>query len=180
LDKLTDTQLMAGVCQGQHNTFAILVKRHQLKCYRLAWRLVFSSADAEDIVQDSFLKIWKNPKAWNEKKNTLFTTWLYRLIINSSIDFKRKHSYYIVKDPSADEFAQQAIPFELPDNQKVLQQALQQLKPIQQQVINLFYYEELSSKQTSQILQISVKAVERQLFRARKNLAYFLEKNYDR
>jgi RNA polymerase sigma-70 factor (ECF subfamily) len=142
--------------------------------------MVFSSADAEDIVQESFLKIWKNPKAWNEKKNTLFTTWLYRLIINSSIDFKRKHLHYIIKDPSADEFTQQAIPFELPDNQQVLQQALQQLKPIQQQVINLFYYEELSSKQTSQILQISVKAVERQLFRARKNLAYFLEKNYDR
>ena len=171
---------MAGVRKGQHNAFAILVKRHQLKCYRLAWRLVFSSADAEDIVQDSFLKIWKNPKAWNEKKNTLFTTWLYRLIINSSIDFKRKHSHYIVKDTSADEFIQQAIAFELPDNQQALQRALQQLKPIQQQVINLFYYEELSSKQTSQILQISVKAVERQLSRARQNLAYFLEKNYDR
>ncbi len=174
----SDVFLMREIKLKRHYAFRYLHKYHYEKCYQLAWRQIFIKADAQDIVQNVFFKIWNNSNLWSEQKNTLFSTWLYRVVLNACIDFNKKHARV-----SFDNDIEQTSPVILLDSleqdqqQIQLQSALLGLSEIQRQVVNLFYYEALSSKQIATILTISVKSVEAHLSRARKKLKIVLLKD---
>lgn len=109
--------------------------------------------------------------------NTAFTTWLYRVTLNACTDFKRKFNRQF-------QDTKHEINAVAPDNSKNLESqlavkaALQKLSDSQRQVINLFYFEDLSTKDIAQILKITPKAVESHLRRARKTLKPFLTEFY--
>ena len=73
--------------QGDKNAFGKLVAQHQQYAFNLAFRMVCNEEDARDIVQDSFVKIWKNIKAFDPQLK--FTTWMYKIITHSAIDYLR-------------------------------------------------------------------------------------------
>ena len=79
MHKLTDKELLSLIQQGSHLAFAELVERHSESYYRLAFRFTNDNQQAEDIVQDAFIKLWERPKLWNENKQTQFTTWFYQV-----------------------------------------------------------------------------------------------------
>ena len=175
---------MRQICKGNHSAFTQLLERHQKRCYQIAWRCVFSKEDAQDVVQSVFLKIWQYPNKWDNNKNAKFSTWLYRVVLNAGTDFNRKHKKTVLESDSA-KTLQQHIDKNTTNNcvyndkntQLIL--SLQKISLIQQQVVNLFYYEELSVKQTSEILKISKKSVEAHLSRARKQLSNLMEHDYE-
>src|SRR4029079_17505881 len=85
-----DHELLALVQEGSHPAFAELVRRHTERFYRLAYRYVQSKEAAEDMVQDAFLKLWEDPHRWQPDKNTKFTTWFYRVVVNLCLDRQKK------------------------------------------------------------------------------------------
>ena len=72
---------------GDKEAFGKLVMQHQQYAFNLAFRIVCNEDDARDIVQDSFIKIWKNMKLYLPKIK--FSTWMYKIITNTAIDHLR-------------------------------------------------------------------------------------------
>lgn len=169
----TDEELVLEVTNGNRGAFAVLVRRHTQKFYYLAYRLIFNKNDAEDIVQDCFIKLWQKPQMWDKAKKTKFTTWFYRVVNNACIDYNRKHSRVgaiekeeLIADKR--EFADEAIYQE--QKESLLKKAIKELPERQQQALALSYYQNLSNKETAEIIGVSVKAVESLLVRAKKTL----------
>lgn len=69
---------------GNKKAFKLLVEEHQQFAFRVAFRVVCNQEDAKDIVQESFIKVWKNIGSFNVKMK--FTTWMYKIVVNTAID----------------------------------------------------------------------------------------------
>src|SRR5919109_2155630 len=85
-----DQELLAGIRDGSHDAFGILVRRHTERFYRLAYRYVQNREAAEDIVQDAFVKLWEDPGKWQPGRNTRFTTWFYRIVVNLCLGWRKR------------------------------------------------------------------------------------------
>lgn len=91
----TDEELVVDHLSGDSNAFALLVQRHLKGVYSFAARSIHD--EAEDIVQDTFLKVWKNLKKY-KPRNAKFKTWLMRITRNTVIDYLRKKKSFVFSD----------------------------------------------------------------------------------
>ncbi len=85
---LSDIDLIERYCDGDEQAFTILVTRHAAVVYSFVVRYVGSGAEAEDIVQDVFVKTWKNLKRFDTKRN--FRTWIFTIAKNTALDWLKK------------------------------------------------------------------------------------------
>lgn len=162
---------MAAITQGNHRAFSTLVTRHSSKFYALAYRTLAQQDIAEDIVQDAFTRLWHKPHLWKADKNTKFTTWFYRIILNLCMDYRRKHPFAAAAlndSLTSKENTDQQL--EKSAQQSLLEQAIQQLPERQQTALNLCFYEDMNHKDAADIMQVSVKALESLLSRAKATL----------
>lgn len=173
-ETLSDEQLMIRVQQNaDHKAFSALVSRHTRMFYAAAYRMYPNQDEAEDIVQEAFLKLWRRPEIWKSDRKAKFTTWFYRIVTNLAIDHLRKKKNTKGSDSldriiDSGESAQEAI--EADDQGKAVEQAVQQLSERQKIALNLCFYEELSNKEAAEIMDIGVKALESLLMRAKASL----------
>jgi RNA polymerase sigma-70 factor, ECF subfamily len=171
LNSLNDNQLIQEIKEGNHKAFAILVKKHASKFYGVAFRILGNQADAEDIVQDLFLKLWKTPDIWQEGRGAQFSTWFYRIITNKCIDFQRKKKpdqlldgFDIVDKSNLEENLDNI------ERKKMIEKMIQELPERQKIAINLCFYEGFSNKEAAEVMQLNIKALESLLMRAKKTL----------
>ena len=173
MQDISDESLMERVCSGNHQAFAQIVERHSGLFYAAAFRMCHNEQDAEDVVQDAFLKLWNKPQVFDASRGAKFTTWFYRVVTNLAIDRMRRkkpQSGSDVLDLMADKakLADQAL--EEQDQQDVLEQAIAKLPERQKAALNLCFYEGLSNKEAAEILGVGVKGLESLLMRAKKAL----------
>lgn len=171
-----DEQMMYRIQQGDSQAFQRLVEQHLNPLYRFVRRLLGSPTDADDIVQETFIKVWRNAHQWQAGKAKL-STWLHSIAHHCCIDNYRQNSATLV---DLDEAAEVAAP-ETTDGiyrTEVLdhvEKALQKLPERQRAAILLCYYQGLSNQETADILNISVDALESLLARARRTLKQQLQ-----
>jgi RNA polymerase sigma-70 factor, ECF subfamily len=181
----TDEDLMRSVAAGDEQAFCALVERHQGRILNLLSRFLGDRYEAEDLTQEVFVRVWKSARTYKPKAK--FTTWLYRIAVNLSINRQRylqiRRRLTISKsDPhtqaSGDPFTsdQNARP-ETPETKLMRSELSQQVKaaidalPTDQRLaIILRIYDELSYQDISSVLGRSVSAVDSLLIRAKKNL----------
>lgn len=84
-----DAELLDRLAAGDEAAFRALVERHIDRAYAIALRIVGNAADAEDVVQDTMLKVWTHRGRWQHGR-AKFSTWLYRVVSNRCIDLRRK------------------------------------------------------------------------------------------
>lgn len=84
-----DAELLQAIAGGDRSAFDRLSRRHLDRAYGVALRMTGSRADAEDVVQDVFLRLWQRPDAWRPGQ-AQFSTWLYRVVVNRCLDLKRR------------------------------------------------------------------------------------------
>jgi RNA polymerase sigma-70 factor (ECF subfamily) len=84
----TDHDLILSALDGDHSAFAILVERYVSPIYKFSYRYVRNGPDAEDIAQETFLRVWKNLKKFDQSKN--FKTWIFAIAKNASFDLLKK------------------------------------------------------------------------------------------
>ncbi|MFT4628911.1 MAG: RNA polymerase sigma-70 factor (ECF subfamily) [Arenicella sp.] len=175
---LSDAKLMLMVCNANHDAFAELVKRHTQNFFALAFRTLQSKDNAEDIVQNSFIKLWQKPHSWNSEKS-LFTTWFYRVIINACHDHIRCNKRFVYVEPQVIENAMSPMSSEqsnleaeqeLKRQQRYLEMGLAKLSGAQRDAINLVVYCALPQKQAASIMGVGLKALESLLVRAKRAL----------
>jgi RNA polymerase sigma-70 factor (ECF subfamily) len=88
LSEQTDDELISATLAGESASFAVLVERYISAIYKFSYRYVRNGPDAEDISQETFLRVWKNLKSFDRSKK--FKTWLFAIAKNASLDLLKK------------------------------------------------------------------------------------------
>ena len=92
----TDAELMAEVCAGDHAAFSEIAQRYFAQVYRVTWRVLGGPADAEDIAQEAFIKLWQSPHSLRD--GGAVRPWLMRVATNLAIDRKRRRQPQLVDE----------------------------------------------------------------------------------
>lgn len=173
IDDIDDEELMGRLVKGDHQAFCVLVRRHTQRFYACAYRVCLNQDDAEDAVQNAFLKIWQNPSVWKIDKGAKFTTWFYRVVNNAAIDIVRKRKNNAGSDVLAyipDAADSQEHNLQNKESRQSLENAIDALPERQKQALNLCFYDGFSNKEAAEILGVGVKALESLLMRAKAGL----------
>jgi RNA polymerase sigma-70 factor (ECF subfamily) len=167
----SDSELMARLSRGDLAALGILAGRHQSRVLSLSYRLLGDWQKAEDVSQETFLRLRRAAGKYEPKAK--FTTWLYRIVHNLSMDQQRKAmnepvSLEALQDDR--EEAAQESSVERRELAEVVQNAVGGLPERQRRVIILHRYEGLSHEEICEVTGWSKSAVESLLVRAYENL----------
>lgn len=166
-----DDSLLAAIAAGNAAAFAELMQRHGDRAFSLALRVTGRRDSAEDVVQDAFIQVWTRAADWQTGR-AKFSTWLYRVIVNRCLDLKRRPVSANIEavaepiDPAADALTL----LERSEQQVALAAAIADLPERQRSAIALTYTTGLKNAAAAEVMEMSVKAFEALLVRAKRNL----------
>jgi RNA polymerase sigma-70 factor (ECF subfamily) len=173
----TDNQLMQAVAASDEKAFAILMRRHAPIMVALARRITLNASDADEVVQEAFLRVWTNAQRWDADGPATFHTWARRIVTNLAIDRSRRAKPLPLEaagDP-ADPLVDIAGTAERNDEARFVRDALERLPARQRAAVALCYFEEKSGAQAADIMGLTVGAVEALLVRAKRGLRQILD-----
>jgi RNA polymerase sigma-70 factor, ECF subfamily len=178
----TDDALMARAGRGDKAAFAVLVRRHLARATAIAQRILGNRSDAEEVVQEAFLRCWQKAPDWQPVESpgnaakagerAQFATWLYRVLTNLCLDRRRRpqpvelEAAGEIADTRDDGFAQT----ERGEIGKRVAEAMAKLPDRQRAALALCYYEDLGNIEAAAALDISIGALESLLVRGRRAL----------
>lgn len=181
MDKQEEDILVARARDGCQQSFATIVTQQSPQLIRLAWRLLGNRSDAEDIVQEAFLRLHRSLNSF--RGDSRLGTWLYRTVTRLSIDALRREKiksriFFLRRNNSdpdpldliATQASGQDVRLDAKQQIALLQQAMQKLSPQQRTVLTLRHQEELSLKEIAEVLDLSEGTVKVHLHRAVKSL----------
>ncbi|CCE00039.1 RNA polymerase sigma factor [Bradyrhizobium sp. STM 3809] len=173
-----DAELLDRLATGDETAFRLLVERHIDRAYAIALRIVGSAADAEDVVQDTMLKVWTHRGRWQHGR-AKFSTWLYRVVSNRCIDLRRKprtENVDVVPE-IADGKPDAVSVIERAEMSDILEAAMQRLPEQQRVAVILSYHENMSNGEIAEVMDTTVAAVESLLKRGRQHLREMLRRH---
>ena len=185
--------LVAEARAGNAESFATLINQYDRHIYRLALNITGNQEDAEDVLQDSFLKAYSNLGQF--QGDSRFYTWLVRIAVNEALMKlrKRRRASWVSLDEPAETDDRSLMPREIEDwavnpertyaeteLRDILSQAIEKLEPQFRTVFMLRDVEEFSTEETAKMLGLSVPAVKSRLLRARLKLREQLNKYFRR
>jgi len=177
-----DTVYIEQVLAGNANAYSYIVDHHKNKAFNLALRICGNREEAEEVAQDSFLKAYRSLNTFKLKSS--FGTWLFRIVYNTAIsqlrikkkgtlsleDFPADATDFIGNNPSEEEAEKEY-------RTALVNFALQKISEDERALISLYYYEELSNEEISDVTGISQSNVKVKLFRARQKMLEIIEKS---
>ncbi|TCO10902.1 RNA polymerase sigma factor [Natronoflexus pectinivorans] len=172
----TNAIIVEKVKQGDKEAYRHLVMRYQQKVFQTCIGFLQNEADAEDLTQEIFIKAYQKIESF--RFQSAFSTWLYRISVNTCVNFLRKQKVkrllFMDSGNQSKELKGVSEPadysIEREEQRRMLRTALKELTTMQRKVFVLSQYHDLSNKETAEVLEISEKAVESLLFRARMKL----------
>jgi RNA polymerase sigma-70 factor (ECF subfamily) len=173
-----DQELMERIGKGDSEAFRLFVNRHLRRTVRFAAQMTGSADDAEDIAQTALLKLWDNAASWTAAARV--TTWLHRVTYNACIDHlrseKRRSKYHhdagmLLESRDDDTAEKDMLKAGL---EACVREALAELPDRQKAALILCYYDGTSQREAAEILDVSEKAVESLLYRARESMRHRL------
>jgi RNA polymerase sigma-70 factor (ECF subfamily) len=175
-----DVQLVEEALGGNQLSFQLLIERYQDRIFALARHYTKSTVEVEDIVQDTFLKAYRRLETFQRQSS--FSTWLYRIAVNTALDFLKRigrNPVQAVEDPelTASPVRGQAgsgVTIAAPDARlrreeiaRITSEVLAELPEIFRTVLILREFEDMPYQEMADVLGISIGTVESRLFRAR-------------
>ena len=167
----TDDELVLRAGRGDPAAIRALVARKLPRILALAQRMLFDAAEAEDVAQETFFRVWRNAARWRPGV-ARFDTWLHRVTLNLCYDRLRRRRERPVADPP-----ETPDPGPAPDRGLLaadvgvrVRSALQALPPRQREAIVLCHYQELGNIEAADLMGVSVEALESLLSRGRRAL----------
>lgn len=171
--------------RGDRDAFRVLVERHATAVFRLAYRMTGNQTDAEDMVQETFLRAWREIRRFDGRAS--FGTWLHRICANRTVDFLRSRNRWqpaiaAGSEPEHDPFRN--MPSELPSPERsarnaqasaMLEPALAALSEVERTAFVLRHYEGLPIDEVASALGVQPGAARHSIFRAVRKLRRALE-----
>jgi RNA polymerase sigma-70 factor (ECF subfamily) len=189
---MSDIELIKIILSGDKNKYAILVEKYQQMVFRICRGFVVFKEDADDLMQEVFIKAFRALDTFHQ--DAAFSTWLYRITLNTCLNYKRKteRSRFFqrinilgIKDLKKSE-ATMSLGIKQADQQLIddqhtmrIKQAIGMLPEKQQTALVLSKYEEMPQQEIAVIMNLTLGAVEQLLFRARENLRKQLSEYYE-
>jgi RNA polymerase sigma-70 factor, ECF subfamily len=176
IETAQDRLLVERVLRGDADAFGVLVSRHMRRAFSIAYRILEHREDAEDVVQDSFLRGLERIGTLDRERP--FRPWFYRIVVNQALNLRRSRSLRAT-DPLPEELAtttsSPANAAETAELRGRLRAALAALPERQRIIVQLAELEELNSSEIAGILDISAGTVRWHLHQARQTLREVLE-----
>ncbi|MEA3479953.1 MAG: sigma-70 family RNA polymerase sigma factor [Bacteroidota bacterium] len=171
----SDHHYIDKVLEGDVSAYTQLVEKHKDMVFTIANKITRHREDAEEIAQDVFLKAFQHLKEF--KKQSKFSTWLYRIAFNTAISKIRKKSleYTTLDDNMIEQIPETEIDRELKDineqeKKQLVDKALEQLNELDYLIITMFYMKEKSIEEIAEITSLSKSNVKVKLHRIRKRI----------
>lgn len=166
-------RLIKNAVEGDLSAFEAILKNHQYYAYTVAFRVLTNDDDAKDVVQESFVRIWKHLGSYNKKVK--FTTWMYKIVINLCYDkLRARKTENERRETIGDDFV---CGLDNPEKQLTNKEQAEIIKHVsnglpekQRMVFVLRDLEELTTDEVSQIMDISAESVKTNLSIARKTI----------
>jgi len=188
--ELTDRAAVDEVLAGKHESFRVLVDRHGRKVFGLAYRMTGNEHDADEVVQETFLRCYKRLDSFEARSS--FSTWLYRIASNCALDLlaKRKQDKIHIVDPETrddqlnpeEHTLDYATPQPGPERmllsaelRKRVGDAMQRLTAVERTAFVLRHFEGRSISEIGSVLKVRDEAVKNTIFRAVKKMRTELE-----
>jgi RNA polymerase sigma-70 factor (ECF subfamily) len=181
-----DYYLVVQAQEGDQNAFAELLRRYWDSIYFMLLKMVHNKDDAEDLTIEAFAKAFKNLKHYEPE--FAFSTWLFKIANNNTIDFIRKQKTKTISIDSQGPYADEESPLQLqsetmdPEEELIheqkatlLRSVVKQLKPRYSRLVELRYYKEYSYEEIADALKLPLGTVKAQLFRAKELLYNILK-----
>jgi len=182
----TDELLLEYTAAGNESAFEQIVRRYHVKVIHLIYCYLNHRWEAEEVAQDVFFKVWKNASQFKGKSK--FSTWLYRIAVNTCLNHKRS------KKAESNTLDSTSNPEDFPDNpgfaetnegnpqqlmekkerEDIVRQSLRLLPEKQRMALILSRFAGYSYAEIAELMNVSIAAVESLLFRAKQNIARFL------
>ncbi len=168
----TDEALLARYAAGERAAARVLTLRHTPRVLGLARRMLSDPAEAEDVAQETMLRLWRVAPAWRAGEARL-STWLYRVAVNLCTDrLRRRRGVPLTEAPeTADDAPSVQAALEAGERVAALRLAVGLLPERQRIAVQLRHFDDCSNAEIAAVLEISVEAVESLLARARRTLA---------
>lgn len=184
---MDEHKLIDRIIENDEAAFRELYETFSSRVYNTALGFLQSTEDAEDVTQEIFILIYRSIKNFNRESS--LSTWIYRIAVNKSLEFirskKRKKRFGIVKSIFQKEEAEEPVEFLHPgiiaenaERGKVLFCAIEKLSENQKTAFLLNKIDNLSYKEISEIMKVSLSSVESLIFRAKENLKKHLNNYY--
>jgi RNA polymerase sigma-70 factor, ECF subfamily len=178
MDAIEAATILARARQGDSDAFRVLVEEHSRAVFRLAYRMTGNEQDAEDVVQESFLRAFSRLGHFESRAN--FGTWLYRIVANCSVDLMRSkqsrhdqsrgESLEAIESTSA---ADGCGPDRLAESAEIgrrVAEAMRELSPLERAAFILRHHEGRSIQEISKMLGLGTSAAKHSVFRAVRKL----------
>lgn len=180
---LTDEQLVEIILEKDKELYSEIIKRFEKKLSHYLRKFIYSSDELEDVLQVVFIKTYKNLYGFNVNKK--FSSWIYRIAHNEAINHLKKYSKERI---SLDDVEYKIIDEKIDLNDKVdktllkveMEKHLSNIKFKYREPLILFYFEEMSYEEISDILRMPTNTVGTLISRGKKILKNELKKTYDR
>lgn len=190
---LDDLRLIEGLRAAEESAYEELIQRFQGPVYNLAWRLLNDPADASDVVQEVFLKIFRNVGTF--RGDSTLRTWVYRIAVNESHNRRRWLFRHRRGETGIDESYEDSdvrerplmdegeTPFDFTMNREaqiLLEEGLEAINPVFRAAVVLREMEDLSYEEIAAVLEVSIGTVKSRILRGRDALRRYLANRLDR
>lgn len=190
--KLEDISLIEEALAGKQSAYDKLMKKYYQHIYNLIYKMIFKKEDVEDLTQEAFIKAFNSLQHFD--RQFAFSTWLYKIATNNSIDYLRKKKLNTFSIDKEIESEDSDYKFDIPDNdyvpdnkiiedqrRKVLEDAIESLPEKYRQVITMRHKQEKEYEEIAKELNLPLGTVKAHIFRGRELLNKYLKdkiKNY--
>ncbi len=172
-----DDELVARIAARDHAAMRLATDRHAQLVWRIAYRMLGDATEAEDVAQESLLKLWNHADRW-QAGGAGIAPWLKKVTVNQCLDRLRRKRFASDEDvpERADDTALADRQMEAVETGQAVKDCIEALPDRQRAAVILTYYEEQSNQGAAESLEMQLKAFESLLFRARASLKGCVER----
>ena len=181
MKKLTDWEIIESVKKGNQSDYSIIIDRYKNKAFSLLKRMLKNELDAEEVLQDCFVKVYNSLSSF--KGDAKFSTWFYRIVYNTALTkLSSKKRKTETEMSSVDDHINLKSSYdyrvsEKRDLSKFINELVNSLPEKNAVVLNLYYMNEMSCEEISELMNTSLSNVKVMLHRARSALKDYILKN---
>jgi RNA polymerase sigma-70 factor (ECF subfamily) len=163
--------LINRIIAGEHTLYAELVNRYKTYAFTIAQKILQNRGEAEEAAQDGFIKAFNNLTKFNGTAK--FSTWLYRIVFNTAISYKRKYrpSFQGIEDVNVPHPETTERDIEKADRKQYLIRAMANLNEVDRTALSLFYLDEFSLEEIAEITGQNTNTIKVRIHRARVRIA---------
>ncbi|SHH14489.1 RNA polymerase sigma factor [Tepidibacter thalassicus] len=182
---LNENELIKKCINGDVDAFEELIKAYKQKAYNIALNMLKNPEDAMDVSQEAFIKVYKYIKNFNQKSS--FSTWLYRIVINTCLDFIKKNEknrIYSIDDfidnkqkEIEDNYNNPEVVLDRKVRNQEIHNAIKQLSPVLKTAVILRDIQGFSYDEISSIMNCSLGTVKSRIKRGRENLKKIIKES---